>query len=260
MKEFLSGLLRMAGKTILREFYRSTVPYSARTPQSLLTDADLVANDVLIKRIGEEFPEEPVLSEEDHKQSMPGNDWTGWIIDPLDGTSQFVMGLPVFAVMAARVLKGAITHAGVYLPVTQDIYYAQQGQGAWWNDTPLKINGVLPQPPIVVIAGRGKKQGLPAFSSLQSALFDLEYKIKYIGAHGPEACLLARSRIHGVINPGSYSWDNAAPALIITEAGGFCVSPGKDTFAIFDRGMIAAVSKNFLEQLQDIYRRSTRMI
>ena len=228
------------------------VAHERKVDGSLLTEADVAAQNALIRRLSEIAPL-PVLGEEmteaeQHALWEIGDEGL-WCVDPIDGTSNFVNGLPFFAISVALMVGRRTVLGVVYDPSNDEAFYAIEGRGAYVNGERLPIK----QPPEVLrrcMAGIELKRidrdlaGRLAFEHPFSSQRNL-------GASTLDWCYLASGRMHLYLHGGQKLWDYAAGCLILFEAGGAaCSMKGTDFFSGYpwNRSVIAALTPDLLDQ------------
>ena len=138
MKETLVECVRQAGALVLRHFGKTDRPKRKGNASNIVTAADLASERLIAGFIRRRYPDHNLLGEEEGLQHR-GSDIT-WVIDPLDGTSNFAAGLPWFGIMVAVLQQAKPILAAVYLPVTDALYTAEHGNGAFRNGKPLRMN------------------------------------------------------------------------------------------------------------------------
>jgi len=189
---------------------------------SLLTEADLGVQRRLTAALAERAPGVPLLGEEmaaSAQQRLLDESAKGlWCLDPLDGTGNFVAGIPVFAVSLALIRRGRVELGIVHDPVRSETFSAVRGGGAWLNGSPLTPGG---QPQRLADAS-----GLVDFKRLPAALATaLAVRPPYrsqrsFGSVALDWCWLAAGRCHVYLHGGQRLWDYAAGSLVLAEAGG----------------------------------------
>ncbi|MGH8751452.1 MAG: inositol monophosphatase family protein [Burkholderiales bacterium] len=220
------------------------VAQQRKSDGSLCTDADIAAQEALSRRLRVIDPC-PVVAEEMSEQQHAGQWLKGdaglWCVDPIDGTSNFVNGLPYFAVSVALMRKGRSVLGVIYDPVADEMFYAEKGRGAFLNGVRLPINDSdknLNQCMASVDFKRiGAKLGRelassPPYSSQRN-----------YGASTLEWCYVAAGRFDVYLHGGQKLWDYAAGSLILEEAGGLMCSLNSDDFwadELWKRSVIAA--------------------
>ncbi|MEW8505398.1 MAG: inositol monophosphatase family protein [Candidatus Thiodiazotropha sp.] len=189
---------------------------------SLITQADMAMQQRILERLSHHYPQIPLLGEE-----MPAERQLGilnganqgfWCLDPLDGTANFVAGMPCFAVSLAYVLHGRIELGLIYDPVRDELFHAQRGSGAWLNHTPLRLDCTLDllQDCVAMVDFKRLAPGL----AQQLATAPPYRSQRSIGSVALDWCWLAAGRLQLYLHGGARLWDYAAGTLIFHEAGG----------------------------------------
>jgi myo-inositol-1(or 4)-monophosphatase len=220
MKDILITALKTAGAELLKYFGKPVETTQKESQSSVVTKADLKSDALIVKLITDKFPQHNIVSEEGG--FINRNSAYTWVIDPLDGTSNFASAIPWFGVLIALFEDTAPLMGGAYLPVTDDLYFAESGKGAMKNGIPFSIDKSLKL-----------KDSLVAFAvdftdddaELDRSL--LIYKNLVSSARNTRAtnCLIdflnvAENKFGACINLNTKIWDIAALGLIISEAGG----------------------------------------
>jgi myo-inositol-1(or 4)-monophosphatase len=190
-----------------------------KSPNDFVTHVDRQAEQRIIDTLLKAFPDHSILAEE---SGQHGDSEYQWIIDPLDGTTNFLHGFPHFAVSIALSHNGKIEQAVVYDPMKQELFTASKGAGATLNNRrirvsrPVNIQGAL--------LGTGfpfrEKQHLPAFQSMFADFFTQAGDIRRAGSAALDLAYVAAGRLDAFWEIGLKPWDMAAGTLIIREAGG----------------------------------------
>ncbi len=185
----------------------------------LVSEVDRAAEDAIIDSLKSVYPDHAILAEE---SGASGDSEYVWIIDPLDGTTNFLHGFPVYAVSIALAHNGRIQHGVVYDPVHNDLYTASKGSGAFLNDRRLRVS--KRDKLIDCLIGTGFPFRVSAEIDAYTAMFkDLTTKtagIRRPGAAALDLASVAAGRLDGFWEIGLSPWDMAAGALLISEAGG----------------------------------------
>lgn len=219
--------------------------------RDFVTEVDLAAQDLIVTRIQEHFPGHQIVAEEG-ETAVPlwqngGNPVCTWIIDPIDGTSNYSRGWPNFAVSIALAVDGMPELGVVYDPVHEELYTAVSGAGSFCNGEPLQCSQVSDLAE-AILAFDSSRDFEPRQQTL-SLLNILAHEVRTIRAIGSAAlalCWMANGRLDAYFNFNMKVWDVAAAGLILTEAGGM-VSGGNgrawqlnepDTWAYCSNGLI----------------------
>ena len=207
---------------------------SRKTDGSLVTEADVIMQSDLIDGLRQHWPGIDILGEEmtqDEQLSALQNQETGvWCIDPLDGTSNFSIGVPYYAVSVALLFRGQVEMGIVYDPSRKECFTASRGKGAWLNDQPLRQQPVVK--PLSDCTAMIDLKRLPADLASRLAA-DPPYKSqRSFGAVALDWCWLAAGRCHVYLHGKQKLWDYAAGHLILQETGGLAVTlEGQPVFA-----------------------------
>jgi myo-inositol-1(or 4)-monophosphatase len=217
---------REAGRIITRNFNRiDRLTISDKGSNDFVTEVDRNAEAVIIHLLREKFPNHAILAEESGQQ---GSDDHIWIIDPLDGTTNFLHGFPQFAVSIALKVKGRLEVGVVYNPVSEEMYTACRGEGALLNDKKIRVSSRKG------LNGALLGTGLPYrdFRFMENYMGMLKELIKdSAGVRRPGSAALdfayvAAGRMDGFWELGLSEWDFAAGALLVREAGGLVTDIG----------------------------------
>lgn len=191
---------------------------NASTSADYFTKADIEAEQIIVQAIEKIFPNYNILAEELGKKHK--NSPYTFVVDPLDGTNNFVLGIPVFASSVALMQGKEVIYGVVYNPITNDLYYALKGQGAFWNGSAITVNNqnlaqhatvsyfcnyVTPKERITEFRTRISNLGIRRYLDLWAPAFCY--------------CKLASGMIEGIINDKIELYDFAAGKLIAVEAG-----------------------------------------
>lgn len=186
-----------------------------------LTDADLAIGKMIIAKIKEDYPAHSIIDEE-FGITDKGSEYT-WVIDPIDGTANFAVGVPLYGIMIG-LLKGSMPLAGgVALPAFKEIYIAEKGKGAFCNDSKLGIRRSDKIISKVISAGFTYDTKSPKLLKLGSNILAkmlLHFPLANHAGSVYDSMMVAQGRYLGEFNTTSYLWDNVAQHIIIEEAGG----------------------------------------
>jgi myo-inositol-1(or 4)-monophosphatase len=196
----------------------------------LVSEVDRAAEDAIIDTLKSVYPDHAILAEE---SGASGDSEYQWIIDPLDGTTNFLHGFPVYAVSIAVAHKGQMQHAVIYDPTRNDLYTASRGAGAFLNDKRLRVS--KRDKLIDTLIGTGFPFRMGADIDAYTAMFrDLTTKTA------------------GIRRPGLSPWDMAAGTLLITEAGGLVGDLEGEPNHMESGRIVAGNPKIFVQLLQAI--------
>jgi myo-inositol-1(or 4)-monophosphatase len=188
--------------------------------RDLVTAADLESERAIVARLRETFPGEAIRAEEEVRE--PGGDGAVWYVDPLDGTINFVHGLPLFAVSIARCRGGVPDLAVVHAPALGELYAAEAGRGATRNGAPIHVSKVEMLPDALLATGFPYRRGELANNNLDNFVrFFFEARgVRRCGAASLDLAWVAAGRFDGFWELHLEAHDVAAGALLVREAGG----------------------------------------
>ncbi len=225
--EFLHELSTRAGDELLRHF-GTGVHVRHKQDNSLVTDADLASEKLILETIRKAYPKDLILSEEaglSSTQRTPGQ--AIWVIDPLDGTTNFANSYPFFCVSIARAVfddKGHVhTQAGaVHDPIRKKTYVAEKGKGAFANRKPISCTADRPMKDAFLATGFAYHSGENLRKGIEffHAVADTCQSIRRDGAAALDLALVAEGVYDGYWESGLGAWDLAAGSLLVEEAGG----------------------------------------
>ena len=186
--------------------------------------ADKAAEEAIIEVISAAHPDHAVLGEE---CGLIGNKDADhiWIVDPLDGTSNFLHGIPHYCVSIALEIKGVIQHALIHDPVRDETFYASKGHGSYLNDMRLRIDQKTTLKGALIATGFPfrKREVFNRYMLQFKSIFKSVSDIRRAGSAALDLAYVAAGRVDGFWEMGLEKWDMAAGALIVEEAGGNCV-------------------------------------
>jgi myo-inositol-1(or 4)-monophosphatase len=206
---FATELAITAGELLCAYFRSDTLRTSRKADRSVVTEADLAADRMVLDEIRSAYPGDAILSEE-LSPTLQGEPRPTWVIDPLDGTTNFSAGLPLWGVSIARVLDGWPATGVVYFPLLDELYTAQKGRGAALNGQALRVPAAQPIEPIFAHCTR----------TWQQYQVNLPYKKRILGSAAYNLCAVARGAALLSFDVTPKVWDLAAGWLVVEEAGG----------------------------------------
>lgn len=237
---------RCAGR-IHKKYFRGSFKVEEKTSSfDLLTAVDRQAEKAVVSLIRKHFPEHNILAEENIYKGRP-SEYT-WIIDPLDGTNNFVSGLPIFAASVALAFRGRVIAGAVYDVSREELFYAQKDKGAFLNGKRIGVSLTDSLKKSVLVTGfyydRGR-QMLKTLEIIKRFLFKHILGLRRLGAASLDLCYVASGRVAGFWEFELSPWDFAAGKLFIEEAGGKVsgehgeeVSPMRKSFIVASNGKI----------------------
>lgn len=205
---------------ILLEFLGRVRQVKNKGFRDLVTEADLTAENAIKKTIASRFPDHDILAEESGLNKGSGR--CRWIIDPLDGTTNYAHQLGLFCVSIAFEMEGEITTGIVLNPVTGELFSAVKGAGAWLNSNPLNVSGTDRVAKSLLATGfpYDLEDVLPALLKRLSACLSASRGVRRLGSAALDLCYVACGRFDGFWEQNLKPWDTAAGMLIVKEAQG----------------------------------------
>ena len=212
---------RSAGNILIRKMVNlAKLKVEQKGPNDFVSDADIAAERAIIKTIQRHYPDHAILAEESGAQ---GESDTVWIIDPLDGTTNYLHGFPVFCVSIAVQVKGRVEHAVVYDPLRQELFTATRGTGAHLDSRRIRVSGQKILERALIGTGFPFREGGAELSPYMDMLVKVirnSSGVRRPGAAALDLCYVAAGRLDAFWETGLAPWDLAAGTLIIREAGG----------------------------------------
>ncbi len=214
---------RAAGNTILRALDRlDTIIVSEKKPNDYVTEVDQAVEREIISIIRKAHPDHSILGEESGEITGKMDDYV-WIIDPIDGTRNFIHGFPQFAVSIAVSYRGKVEHGVIYDPVRQELFTASKGKGARINDRRMRVSTRKTLEDCLLGTGcpvRHNKKLVDSYTNAIKAILPLCGDVRRAGAATLDLAYVAAGRLDGFWEMGLAPWDLAAGTLMIKEAGG----------------------------------------
>ena len=218
---------------------------TSKGPNDFVSEIDHLAEAAIIDTLLAAYPGHAILAEESGRAHGAKNSEFCWIIDPLDGTTNFLHGLPVYAVSIALSFRGVVQQAVVYDPTRNDLFYASRGRGAFLNDKRLRVSKRTRLADSLIGTGFPFRKGdsfqryLKMFETVMQACAGLRRP----GAAALDLCYVAAGWYDGFFETGLNPWDVAAGSLIITEAGGLVGNFTGESDFLYQREIVAGTPK-----------------
>jgi myo-inositol-1(or 4)-monophosphatase len=224
----------------------------AKQANDFVTQVDQAAEEAIIDIVRAAYPEHGFLAEESGRSE--GKAETVWIIDPLDGTTNFIHGFPQYCVSIGVQHRGSLAHAVVYDPTRNELFTATKGAGAFLNDRRIRVTKCLKLQDALVGTGFPFKElgRMDVYLAQLRTLMSTSSGVRRAGAAALDLAYVACGRLDAFWELGLSPWDMAAGALLIQEAGGL-VADLKGEGDYLDRGeIVAATPKIFPALLQSL--------
>jgi myo-inositol-1(or 4)-monophosphatase len=200
---------------------RGTADVREKERADLVTDVDEASERLIVGRIRERFPADGVVAEESAAAAVHSG--RRWIVDPVDGTANFVHGHPFVAVSIALVDDAGPAVGVVHAPFLGEVYHAVRGGGAFLNGRPIRVSGVDDFARSLLATGFPFKQGkgdLDAYMRMVADAVRSTHDVRRAGSAALDLAFTAAGRVEGYFEIGLSPWDVAAGILLVTEAGG----------------------------------------
>jgi myo-inositol-1(or 4)-monophosphatase len=212
---------RRAGAVLGRNFNkRDKLTVEKKGRNDFVSSADLAAEKAIIEVIHKHYPDHAILAEESGAQ---GDSDHVWIIDPLDGTTNYLHGLPVYAVSIGLQINGRLEHGVVYDPMSEELFTASRGEGAQLDGRKIRVSGNKDLDRALIGTGFPYRQSddeLEPYLAMLGTVVKNTTGVRRLGAAALDLCYVACGRFDAFWETGLQPWDLAAGTLIIREAGG----------------------------------------
>ncbi|MDF1853913.1 inositol monophosphatase family protein [Pseudooceanicola sp.] len=246
---------RKAGRSLSKDFREvENLQISMKGPGDFVSRADISAQAILKEELLGARPTYGWLAEEEAE--IEGQDPTRrWIVDPLDGTTNFLHGLPHWAVSIALEHKGQIVSGVIYDPVKDEMYFAEKGGGAFMNDQRIRVSGRAQMIEAVFATGLpfAGRTDLPAVLQDLARISPVCAGVRRWGAAALDLAYVAAGRYEGFWERRLHAWDIAAGVIILREAGGF-IEPLDPTGDLLADGEVLCGNSNLFENFAKIIR------
>ncbi len=213
---------RNAGKVIIRSFEQlDKVEVESKGSNDFVTSVDTASEQAIIETIRKSYPEHTIIGEESGVLTGAEDDYQ-WVIDPLDGTTNFIKGIPHFAVSIALKVKGKLDQAVIFDPIRGELFTASRGKGAQLNGMRIRVKAHKDLSATIIATGFPfkQKQHTNAYMAMFTSLFTKTSDIRRAGSAALDLAYVASGRVDGFFEIGLKPWDTAAGELLVIEAGG----------------------------------------
>ncbi|TAK11463.1 MAG: inositol monophosphatase [Anaerolineae bacterium] len=202
---------RAAGDLLRSRFKLHGSARRLKPDHTTLTDADLEADQLITRAIRAAFPDEAILTEESETR-MPADGRPTWVIDPIDGTTNFARGLHTWGVSIARLVDGLPSEGALYFPLLNELYSVRKGEGAQLNGEAIHTRPPDPDSNDVFFTCCTRTH--------RRYQVDVQYKLRILGSAAYDFCAIARGATIAGFQATPHLWDLAAGWLVLEEAGG----------------------------------------
>lgn len=262
--EFFKAALRIvksAGRLIRAAFEQPTLQIEEKTSHTdLVTETDKAVEKLLIGSLSQAFPGHKFIGEESVAagQKIEYTDAPTWIIDPIDGTTNFIHRIPIIAICVGLAIKKQMRAGIVYNPITQDLFSAQAGRGAFLNGFPIHVSSVKALNRSLVAMSHGIHNLTKFGEPWLDIVLENHRRICLAGVLGHRSfgsaalnmVSVASGMVDAYVEYGVHSWDVAAASVVLKEAGGFIIDPSGEPFDIMKRCVLCSSTKELGEEFR----------
>jgi myo-inositol-1(or 4)-monophosphatase len=232
-----------------------TIKVATKQRNDFVTEVDQAAEDVILENLRSAYPDHYYLAEESgfsDGKGNPGNADYVWVIDPLDGTTNFIHGMPHYAISIALMQRGMITQAVVYDPNRDELFTATKGAGAYLNNRRIRVSKRIKVEESLVGTGFPFRQieSVDRYMDLLKRVTMKAAGVRRPGAAALDLAYVAAGRYDSFFELGLAPWDVAAGSLLVTEAGGLMGDFEGESNYLFGNETLAANPKMFVEMIR----------
>lgn len=243
MESFIKNTIKEAGIAVVELFGKVSSKYTKQDPSDIVSEADLASNRIIVQRIKDKFPSHGIIAEESCEHQIDSE--YVWIIDPLDGSSNFANRIPLFGIMIGLVKDGVVELASIFDPIHNQLFFAKRGCGCYLNEQQIRCSSKKEWAHSYGCAGG--KLSLEKISFLKNLLNNSEKELVWLNTNGSVAIssmYVADGRRDWYYSAGCMVWDYAAPSLILSEAGCKVTNAKGENWRLGDKEL--AASNEFL--------------
>lgn len=235
---------------VLRTHLGRLSEVNKKGPIDLVTEADIKSEKVIIDTIRARFTDHDILAEESGLNQGRSSDYQ-WIIDPLDGTTNFAHELGLFCISIAFAMHGIIVCGIVFNPTSEELFAALKGQGAWLNGNPIKVSNTQAISDSLLVTGfpYNLKSILDTLMIRFSNCLNASLGVRRLGSAALDLCFVACGRFDGFWEQNLKPWDTAAGMLIAQEAGALVTDFSGKPFMVDKNEILATNGKIHKEML-----------
>lgn len=252
--ETAEAAARAVAPEVLRSFREGTAVHR-KSPHELMSDADIESERGIVEAIRATFPDHEFLGEESHRGPIDAEHL--WVIDPIDGTNNFVHGIPHFGISIAYLHRGVPTAGVVFDPCLVEMFAAVKGGGAFRNGERIAVSSAQTMGEAIGVTGFPYERGAPTRATLDAtgAFFERGAQgMRRFGAASLDLCYVAAGRMEFYFEYDLKPWDFAAGALLVEEAGGRISTTGGEPLPLARSGLLASNGTLHAECLEVVSR------
>jgi myo-inositol-1(or 4)-monophosphatase len=244
---------RAAGSIINRaSMDLDLIKVNTKAPNDFVTEVDQMAERAIIETLLGAYPGHGILAEESGRAHGAKDSDYVWIIDPLDGTTNFIHGLPIYGVSIALAHRGQVQQAVVYDPSRNDMFYASKGRGAFLNDKRLRVSKRARMAEALIGTGFPFRKGdsFKRYMQMLEVVMPSCAGLRRPGSAALDLCYVAAGHYEGFFETGLSPWDVAAGSLMVTEAGGLIGNFTGEPDFMYQREVVAGNPKIYGQMVQ----------
>ena len=243
-----------ASKSLIRDFGEiEKLQVSSKGPGDFVSAADKRSEKIIIEELSKAHPDYGILSEESGEMNKDNKE-NRWIIDPIDGTSNFLNGIPQFAISVAYEEKGKVICGMIFDPIKNEMFFAEKGSGAFLNNSRIRVSNKKSLKESMLVTGgprRSSKKRDSIFKEYNNISNMVDIPIRKFGSAALDLANVACGRFDGFWQWELSYWDIAAGLIILEESGGFVDFLEKDEKVLTKKNIIATNSK-IHEELKNV--------
>ncbi len=245
-----------AARSLIRDFGEvENLQVSSKGPGDFVSAADIRAEEIIHEELSKACPKYGFVMEESGIKKGEDEDYN-WIVDPLDGTTNFLHGIPHWAISIALEHKGEIISGLVYDPIKDDMFHADKNEGAYMRRRRLRVSGRSDLTHSMIATGspRGRAESKTQFIKEYEAVMNVTPGLRRFGAAALDLAYVAAGRYEGFWERDLKIWDIAAGIIIVKEAGGFICDIDNDRANPLKTCSILAANGEILNPLKKVIR------
>jgi myo-inositol-1(or 4)-monophosphatase len=256
----MEGAAMKAARSLARDFGEvENLQVSKKGPADFVSEADRRAEEILKRELQKARPGFALLMEESGATPGDGGD-DRWIVDPLDGTTNFLHGIPHFAISIAHEHRGEIVAGLIYEPLHDEAYWAEKGAGAYLNNRRIRVSGRRDMGNAILATGIpfGNRPGKRETLACIEPVMDRTAGLRRLGAASLDMAYVAAGRFEAFWEFGLSPWDIAAGIIIVREAGGFVSRIDGRTEGLLEADSILVANAELHQPVGDMLRKAVR--
>ncbi len=235
-REIAVDAAKEVGKILIDNF-KGSIKVESKKDESLVTNIDLAAEGKIVKLIKDNYPQDNILSEESKYETL--NSEFKWIVDPLDGTHNYIHNIELFGTSIALEFKGKVILGIIYMPITEELYTAKKGEGAELNGKRINVSRRGLKEATMVYDSSIRYNKGPMLAGLDK-IIDKVFNVRMFGSSIRHLSYLAEGKVDLDIEYNDKTWDFAAGLLLVEEAGGKATDFKGKEWCSTTRGYIAS--------------------